>query len=149
MQCCVRSRVWWEFQYSIPGYSDLTTTGAAMQILIVNIPPDLTDEGLKKMFEEYGKVLSSKVSTDKKTGASEGFGIVEMAVKHEARAAVEGLRGKDMQGKPLRVRILKPDDPFHGSLKPGGHSSGGGVQFRGENEKRGGGAMRRGGMRGS
>lgn len=33
----------------------------------------------------------------------------------------DGLRGKDVKGKPLRLRILKPDDPFHGSMKPCGH----------------------------
>ena len=120
-----------------------------MQILIVNIPPELTDAELKSMFDKFGNVISANIGKDKKTGASEGFGIVEMNVKHEARAAVEGLRGKDMQGKPLRVRILKPDDPFHGAAKPGGQAFSASGQFRGESGNRGGGALRRGGQRGS
>lgn len=120
-----------------------------MQILIVNIPAEFTDAELKSMFEKFGTVTTANIGKEKKTGASEGFGIVEMPVKHEARAAVEALRGKDMQGKPLRVRILKPDDPFHGSMKPGGHTFAGGGQFRTESGTRGSNALRRGGQRGS
>ena len=119
-----------------------------MQILIVNIPPELTDEELKAMFEKFGTVHSAKIGKDKKTGAPEGYGIVEMPVKHEARASVEGLRGKDMIGKPLLVRILKPDDPFHNAGNPRGRNVGGG-QFRSEGGGSGGGVMRRGGQRGS
>jgi RNA recognition motif-containing protein len=93
------------------------------------------------MFEEFGTVLSAKVGQDKKTGASEGYGIVEMPVKHEARASVEALRGKDMQGKPLIVRILRPDDQFHNVTTQRGRVYNGGKQFRG--------VQRRGGQRGS
>jgi len=120
-----------------------------MQILVVNIPPEFTDVELRSMFEEFGTVLSAQIGKDKKTGASEGYGIVEMPVKHEARASVDGLRGKEMQGKPLRVKILKPDDPFHNAMKPAGRGFGGGGQFRGVSNVRGGGAIRRGSQRGS
>ena|ERR1043166_8883116 len=121
-----------------------------MQILITNIPPEFTDAELKTMFEEFGTVNSARVEKDKKTGTPEGYGIVEMAVKHEARAAVEALRAKDMHGKPLRVKILKPEDGFHTGAKPGGRGfSGGGGNFRGDGSYRGSGALRRGGQRGS
>ena len=120
-----------------------------MQILIVNIPPELTDAELKSMFEEFGTVISATVGKDKKTGTSEGYGIVDMPTKHEARDAVEGLRGKEINGKPLRVRILKPDDPFHGGTNQRGRSNSGGGQFRGAGNNAAGGALRRGGQRGS
>ena len=119
-----------------------------MQIFVGNLPPEFTDAELKKMFEEFGVVLSANIGQDKKTGVSEGYGIVEMPVKREARASVDALRGKEIKGKPLRVRILKPDDPFHNSTKPAGHSAAAGGQFRGDVAPRGGGAMRRGGQRG-
>ncbi len=107
----------------------------------------MTEAELRTMFEEFGAVQSAHIGQDKKTGVSEGYGIVEMPVKREARASVEGLRGKEMSGKPLRVRILKPDDPFHNAMKPtsGGSATG---QFRGDVSYRGSGAMRRGGQRG-
>ena len=130
-------------------FVNLITIGVCMQILIINIPPEFTDAQLRSMFEEFGSVLSANIGKDKKTGASEGYGIVEMPVKHEARASVEALRGKEMNGKPLRVKILKPDDPFHSATKPRGQSIGGGGQFRAESNKSGRGALRRGGQRGS
>jgi len=120
-----------------------------MQILIVNIPPEFTDADLKSMFEKFGTVHSAKVGQDKKTGASEGYGIVEMPVKHEARASVDALRGKEVKGKTLRVKILKPDDPFHNTMKSEARGSSGGGQFRGDVSTRGSGALRRGGQRGS
>jgi RNA recognition motif-containing protein len=120
-----------------------------MQIFVGNLPPEFTDAELKSMFEKFGDVRSANIGQDKKTGASAGYGIVEMPVKHEARAAVDGLRGKDIKGNPLRVRIMKPDDPFHNAAKPGKQDSAGGGQFRGDISNRGGGAIRRGGQRGS
>ena len=114
-----------------------------MQIFIVNIPLEYTDTELRSMFEAFGTVNAANIGIDKKTGVSEGYGIVEMPVKHEARAAVEGLRGKEVNGKILRVRILKPDDPFHNSSKAGMPRLGGGGQSTRV------GMMRRGGQRGS
>ncbi len=101
------------------------------------------------MFEPFGKVRSANIGLDKKTGASQGYGIVEMPVKSEAREAVKRLRGKDMEGKPLLVRILKPDDPFHNAIKSPGHGAPSPGMFRGDGSYRGSGAIRRGGQRGS
>ena len=120
-----------------------------MQIFIGNLPLEYTDVELKSMFEPFGAVGSAAIGKDKKTGASEGYGIVEMPVKHEARAAVDALRGKEMQGKPLRVRVLKPGDDFHTAGRPVGAGFQSAPKFRGDANYRGTGAIRRGGQRGS
>ena len=120
-----------------------------MQIYVSNLPLEFTDADLKSMFEEFGTVVAATIGREKKTGTSEGYGIVEMPVKSEGRAAVEGLRQKDMQGKPLRVKVLKPGDPFHGAVR----SKSEGLKlkrgFRGDGSYRGSGAIRRGGQRGA
>jgi RNA recognition motif-containing protein len=123
--------------------------GARMQIYVGNLPSELTDTELRTMFEAFGKVRAASIGREKKTGASEGYGFVEMPVKSEARAAIDGLRGKEVQGKTLRVKALKPGDEFHQHAqnlqrpaKPGGPAFGGTKQFRGT------GAIRRGGQRG-
>ncbi|MBI1804751.1 MAG: RNA-binding protein [Ignavibacteriae bacterium] len=120
-----------------------------MQIYIGNLPLEFTDIDLKSMFEPFGTVAAAAIGKDKKTGASEGYGIVEMPVKHEARTAVDALRGKDMQGKPLRVRALKPGDDFHTAGRPVGSDFHASRKFRGDVSNRGAGAIRRGGQRGS
>ena len=121
-----------------------------MQIYVSNLPLKITDEDLKSMFEKFGTVKSAEIGLDKKTGASMGYGIVVMPVKSDVRDAIDGLRGKEFEGKPLRVRVLKPGDAFHSE---GGHATGDPLKskggFRGDGGPRGGGALRRGGQRGS
>ncbi len=119
-----------------------------MQIYVSNLPLAITDEDLKSMFEKFGTVVAATIGRDKKTGASEGYGIVEMPVKSEVRAAVDALREKDMEGKPLRVRVLKPGDAFHGAGRSKGDGLKGNRGFRGDGSYRGSGAIRRGGQRG-
>ena len=73
-----------------------------MQIYIGNLPMEFTDDDLKSMFEPFGAVRTAVIGRNEKTGASEGYGLIEMPVKSEAREAVDGLRGKDLGGKTLR-----------------------------------------------
>jgi cold-inducible RNA-binding protein len=116
-----------------------------MQIYVGNLPPEFTDADLKLMFDAYGRVLAASIGKEK------GYGFVEMQKKSEARAAVDALRGKDMQGKPLRVKVLKPGDEFHQQAQTlhGSSKVIGGRQPRGDGGYRGSGAIRRGGQRGS
>jgi cold-inducible RNA-binding protein len=122
-----------------------TSTGGTMQIYVGNLPPEFTDADLKAMFEVYGRVLAASIGKEK------GYGFVEMQKKAEARAAVDALRGKDMQGKPLRAKVLKPGDEFHQQAQTlhGSSNNAGGRQPRGDGGYRGSGAIRRGGQRGS
>ncbi len=126
-----------------------------MQIYIGNLPEDLSDKELRAMFEQYGKVRAATIGREKKDGPSQGYGFVDMPVKSEAREAVEALRGKEMKGKQLRVRALKPGDDFHrhaldvhASSRPGVPMPKTGGRFRGDVPYRGSGAIRRGGRRG-
>jgi RNA recognition motif-containing protein len=106
------------------------------------------------LFEAHGKVRAATIGRDKKTGESQGYGFVEMPVKAEARAAIEGLRGKELEGRPLRVRVIKPGDEFHQHAMDlhGGSRAGQkvvGRPFQGNLGTRAGGAIRRGGRRGT
>jgi RNA recognition motif-containing protein len=115
-----------------------------MQIYIGNLPETFTDAELRALFEPFGKVRAASIGKEK------GYGFIEMAVKSEARTAIEALRGKEVAGKPLRVRALKPGDEFHQHARSL-HASGkpGGVSFNAGRQPRGMGAIRRGGQRGS
>jgi cold-inducible RNA-binding protein len=116
-----------------------------MQIYVGNLPNEYTDADLRALFEPFGKINAASI------GEQKGYGFVEMPVKSEARKAIDELRGKDMQGKPLRVKALKPGDEFHqqanklhsASKQSGNMGYNAGKQFRGA------GAIRRGGQRGS
>jgi RNA recognition motif-containing protein len=58
-------------------------------------------------FSEFGKVISTKVAADRR-GRAKGFGHVEMADEDSAKAAMEGLRGKDLNGRLMDV-VLEQD----------------------------------------
>jgi RNA recognition motif-containing protein len=116
-----------------------------MQIYVGNLPAGVDDEALKAMFTEFGEILAASIGKEK------GYGFVEMRKASEARAAVHALRGKEMEGKPLRVKILKPGDEFHAQAQAlhGGRGVKGPPQSRGDGSFRATGAIRRGGQRGS
>ena len=107
-----------------------------MNIYVGNLSHDATDSDLKAAFEPFGLVASASVITDRFSGESRGFGFVEMPNKAEAQAAITGLSGKDLKGRPLNVNEARPRNDSRGG---GGGGGGGG---------RGGGGGGRGGGRG-
>ncbi|UCG89032.1 MAG: RNA-binding protein [Gemmatimonadota bacterium] len=79
-----------------------------MNIYVGNLSRDVTDEDLQHAFEAFGQVTSTTVIMNKFTGVSRGFGFVEMPVEAEARAAIDGLGGKELKGRPLTVDVARP-----------------------------------------
>ncbi len=77
-----------------------------MNIFVGNLHPDTVAEGLRKLFSEFGDVLSAKVIIDNATGVSRGFGFVEMADS----AAVDSIDNLDMsyfEGNIISVKEAK------------------------------------------
>ena len=74
-----------------------------MNIYVGNLSHEVTEEDLRKAFEKYGEVASAKLITDKFSGASRGFGFVEMPKNAEADAAIKGLNGTELKGRELKI----------------------------------------------
>ena len=79
-----------------------------MNLYVGNLSYDANDDDLRTAFAAYGTVKSASVIIDKMTGQSRGFGFVEMANKSEGDAAINGLNGKDLKGRPLRINEARP-----------------------------------------
>ncbi|WP_287153045.1 RNA-binding protein [Candidatus Solincola tengchongensis] len=79
-----------------------------MKIYVGNLSYSTDSEELQRAFERFGKVDSAEVVMDRHTNRSRGFGFVEMPDDSEARAAISGLNGKDMDGRTLKVNQAKP-----------------------------------------
>jgi cold-inducible RNA-binding protein len=92
-----------------------------MNIYAGNLAYSVTDQILEDTFAEYGNVDSAKVIQDRDTGRSKGFGFVEMSSDEEARAAIAGLGGKDIDGREITVNEARP--------KPQGGGGGGGRRY--------------------
>lgn len=78
-----------------------------MNIYIANLSYAIHDADLKELFQEYGKVTSSKVISDRETGRSRGFGFVEMPDNAEGQKAITELNQAEYDGKIIAVRVAK------------------------------------------
>ncbi|MCK4999273.1 MAG: RNA-binding protein [Anaerohalosphaera sp.] len=73
-----------------------------------SLPYEAGESEIRAAFEAFGTVASVRIVVDKPTGRSKGYGFVEMPVKQEALAAIEGLNGREFGGKTLKVNEAKP-----------------------------------------
>jgi len=74
-----------------------------MDIFVGNLAPEATEDELVALFKSFGEVKSAEVKRELFTGTSKGFGFVEMPGKQHSLAAIAGLNGKELHGRPLRV----------------------------------------------
>lgn len=79
-----------------------------INIYVGNVPFRTSDDELRDLFEQYGRVETAKVIIDRATGRSKGFGFVEMAEREEGLRAIEELDSKDYMGRSLRVNEARP-----------------------------------------
>jgi len=100
----------------------------AKKLYIGGLSFDTTDETLRALFEQVGKVESASVVTDRYSGRSRGFGFVEMATAAEARKAIGELTGKTLDGRMITVDEARPpqDRGGGGGRRPGGGGRSGG-----------------------
>lgn len=80
----------------------------ATKLYIGSLPYRSTDQELKEAFEQFGGVESATIIYDRETGRSKGFGFVEMSSEDEAKAAIEGMNGKEFGGRTLVVNEARP-----------------------------------------
>ncbi len=95
-----------------------------MNIYAGNLAYSVTDQSLEETFAEFGAVDSAKVIQDRDSGRSKGFGFVEMSNNEEARAAIEALNGKEIDGRNITVNEARPKREGGGNR--GGFGGGGG-----------------------
>lgn len=81
-----------------------------MNIYVGNLPRDITDEDLRQAFGAFGQIVSCTIVKDKFSGEPRGFGFVEVSGKDDAYSAINGLNGKELKGRRLRVNKAHPRD---------------------------------------
>ncbi|MCJ7593861.1 MAG: RNA-binding protein [Desulfobacterales bacterium] len=96
-----------------------------MNIYVGNLSFEVTEEDLKQTFGAFGQVESAKIIKDMYDGKSKGFGFVEMAGRAEAQSAIEGLNGKELKGRTVKVNEARARSEDN----RGGPSRGGGRRF--------------------
>jgi RNA recognition motif-containing protein len=75
-----------------------------MKLLVRNLDRETTEEELKGLFQEFGTVQSCDLVMDRDSGASKGFGFIEMPKAGEAKAAIKNLNEKKIGSNKIRVK---------------------------------------------
>jgi cold-inducible RNA-binding protein len=78
-----------------------------MNIYVSNISFHTSENDLKNLFSKFGAVTSAKIIMDRETNESRGFGFVEMESAEEGNKAIEGLNGKEIEGRALSVSLAR------------------------------------------
>lgn len=81
---------------------------ATTKLFVAGLAYSMSDDQFKNMFEEFGTVVSAQIVMDRDTNRSKGFGFVEMSSEEESKNAIQGLNGKDIDGRPLTVNEARP-----------------------------------------
>lgn len=75
-----------------------------MKLIILNLPYDFDEQNLENLFKPHGNVTAFNLVSDDETGASKGFGFVEMELEEEAMVAIEKLHGSKIKKRKIRVK---------------------------------------------
>ena len=79
-----------------------------MKLYVGNLSKQVTDAQLNELATPYGKPVSANVATERGSGESKGFGFIEFGTDDEAKAAITGLDGRDVNGQALKVNEARP-----------------------------------------
>ena len=78
------------------------------KLFVGSLSYSVNDDQLNDAFAAAGTVVSAKVIMDRETGRSKGFGFVEMSSDAEAKAAIDLLNGKEIDGRAVAVSEARP-----------------------------------------
>ena len=82
-----------------------------MRIYVGNLSRKITDAELRELARPFGELDSANIARMLVGGASKGFAFVEYRMPAEARAAIAGLHGENVDGQVLNVfdaKALRP-----------------------------------------
>ncbi len=101
------------------------------RLYVGNLSFNTNAEGVRAAFQEFGTVSDVHLVSDRETGRSRGFAFVTMGTPEEAAKAIEGMDGRTLDGRPLRVNEAEQRQQRGGGGGGGGFRGGGGGGFRG------------------
>lgn len=96
---------------------------SALKIYVGNLSFDTNEDSLRNTFAAHGDVEEVAVITDRDTGRPRGFAFVTMP-DSAARAAIEALNGKELDGRTLNVNEARAKTDRGGGGGGGGRRGG-------------------------
>ena len=78
------------------------------KLFVGNLSFNTTENDLQDAFAAHGTVVEVNLMMDRVSGRPRGFGFVTMGSPEEAQKAIDGLHGKQLDGRALTVNIARP-----------------------------------------
>jgi len=101
------------------------------KLFVGNLSFNTTENDLNDAFAAFGTVTEANLMMDRATSRPRGFGFVTMSSAEEAQKAIDGLNGKDLDGRALTVNVARPREERSGGGGGGRRSYGGGGYNKG------------------
>ena len=96
--------------------ADGRDTGA--RLCVGNLSSEVTQGDLHEAFAAYGPVSSAYLVMDDSDGIARSLGFIEMSWQAHAVAAVQGLDGSELKGRPMDVSRARPQSDDGSSENP-------------------------------
>jgi RNA recognition motif-containing protein len=89
------------------------------KLYVGNLPFSLDEQGVRRIFEQFGPVTDVVLIMDRDTGRPRGFGFVEMS-DEDCETAVAKMNGQRVEGRVLKVDIARERAPRppRGRMRP-------------------------------
>jgi cold-inducible RNA-binding protein len=92
-----------------------------MKLYVGNLSFETTENDLQDLFEQHGTVNEVHLMMDRFTAKSRGFAFVTMNDGAQAKAAINALNGRELNGRALTVNEARPREqrprPYGGGGK--------------------------------
>ncbi|PVV04884.1 hypothetical protein BB560_000593 [Smittium megazygosporum] len=79
------------------------------KLCVQNLELTVSHSDLFELFKPYGYIYSARVTIDRVSRKSLGFGYVQYASNHEAVAAMNNLKGVEVKGNPIEIFVVESD----------------------------------------
>ncbi len=87
----------------------------AARLYVGNIPYSTTEDELRRLFSQVGRVDAVEIPVDRQTGRPRGFAFVEMANDQEAQKAIARFDGYTLDSRRIRVNVAQEREVRTGS----------------------------------
>lgn len=94
------------------------------RLFVGNLAFHVTEDLLKQHMSQSGEVRSVDLILDRVSGRPRGFAFVEMATADATQKAISDLDGRDLEGRPVTVKVAEERRPSNGPRGGGGRDGG-------------------------
>jgi len=90
-------------------FDDDTGVAESSNLFVGRLSWNIDDDWLTSEFKDFEGFVKARVVTHKDNpGKSRGFGYVDFSSAETARAAMEAMQGKEIDGRPIHVDLSTP-----------------------------------------